>query len=472
MQSKISLVEMLNWDAEFDVVIVGSGFAGLAAAVEAKNADASVIIIEKRQTCGGNSIMSDGLLAVAGTPVQQKEGIEDSPELMYQDMLKAGRNYNNPQLARIVAEQSNLTLKWLINDIGVQLKDRVDQSGGHSVPRTHTPYNTSGTAIIKPFVTKAKELGIEIKTQTFLTRLLQDQDGAVKGVEINKHNHNEATQYIRAKKGVVLATGGFAGDVKLRTHQDPRLTQDIDDTNRSHSTAEALLEAMNVGADSVHLDWIQVAPWTSPDERGYGIAPLFSSYTVFPYGVLIDPATGKRFVNELADRKTRTDAMLKLSQPCIGIADTQGMANSGQNIDPYLKRKVVRKFSNLEDLSTAYGLSCQVLRETLNCYNNYIENLLDEEFNKPIREYSQPIQPPYYAVRLWPKVHYTMGGLKINSQAQVMGLDNQPIQGLYAAGEVTGGIHGISRLGACAVTECLVFGRIAGKNVAISNNHS
>jgi succinate dehydrogenase/fumarate reductase flavoprotein subunit len=131
---------------------------------------------------------------------------------------------------------------------------------------------------------------------------------------------------------------------------------------------------------------------------------------------------------------------------------------------------VVRGFDRLEELAAAYDLPLEALRATIETYNGYVERGADGDFGKPILSNAKPLaHPPYYAIRLWPKVHHTMGGIQINTQAQVIGLDHQPIPGLYAAGEVTGGVHGACRLGSCAVTECLVIGRIAGRSAATAS---
>jgi len=460
-----------KWHEETDVIIVGSGFAGLAAAIEAKNAGSSAVILEKMKNCGGNSIISDGLISAAGSPIQDKEGIGDSPELMVKDMLKAGLGLNHVHLARIVAERSNETVQWTMNDLGVKYKERVDQLGGHSVPRGYTTFNHSGSAIVRKQLARIKEMGIEVRTQMFLKRLIKDE-GRVKGIEIRDgyvfpKTESGRVKYIKARKAVILATGGFGNDVFFRAVQDPRLTKDIGTTNKRGATAEALKEAMRIGGTPVQLSWIQLGPWTSPDEKMYGVGPIFAGYVVFPYGVMVDPTTGRRFVNELADRKIRADAILNIGKPCIGIADTEGIRQSGKVIDKCLKRDVVKKFDKVERLAAAYNMPVRALKEAVKRYNSSVESENDEEFDKPILKGAKPLRhPPYYGVRLWPKVHYTMGGIQINARAQVIDLAQQPIKGLYAAGEVTGGVHGACRLGSCAIPECLVFGRIAGKNAA------
>ncbi len=461
-----------DWDETVDVVVVGSGFAGLAAAIEARNAGASVTILEKMKAPGGNSIISDGGIAVAGTLMQEKAGITDSAELMYEDMLKAGLGLNHPELARQVAERSNEVFQWTIDYLGVEYLDRVDQFGGHSVPRCYTPLDISGATIIKRQLAKARELGMEVRTQMYLQTILRDFEGKVCGVLVRDgYNYPDADsgvpRRIKAEKAVILASGGFGNDVAFRTVQDPRLTEEIDTTNKQCATAEALTEALRIGATPVHLSWIQLGPWASPDEKGYGVGPGFADYIAFLYGIVIDPTTGKRFINELADRKTVADAILNVGRPCIGIADAKGVEQSGWEIVRCLRKGVVKQFDRLEELASAYDIHLDPLKATVERYNQGVGRGLDEEFGKPILPDANPLtHPPYYGIRLWPKVHYTMGGVQINAKAQVIGLNQQPIKGLYAAGEVTGGVHGACRLGSCAITDCLVFGRIAGRNAA------
>jgi flavocytochrome c len=461
-----------NWDEIADVVVIGSGFAGLTAAIEARNAGASVIIIEKMKAPGGNSIISDGGIAAAGTLMQEKAGIKDSPELMYSDMLKAGLGLNHPELVREVVEKSNEVLQWSIEYLGVKYLDRVDEFGGHSVPRCYTALKVSGSTIIRQQLTKVRELGMGVKTQTYLQTFIRDSEGRVCGVRVRDgYDHTKkdsgSDKYIKAKRAVILATGGFGADIAFRAAQDPRLTQKIDTTNKRFATAEALKEALKLGATPVHLSWIQLGPWASPDEKGFGVGPAFSDYIVFLYGIVVEPISGKRVVNELADRKILSDTILSIGQPCIGIADKKAVEQSGWNIDRCLKKGVVREFNQLEELALYYGLPYDGLKATVEKYNGYVKNKLDEEFGKPFPPKTAPMtHPPYYGIRLWPKVHHTMGGVQINVRGQVIDLNQKPIKGLYAAGEVTGGVHGACRLGSCAITDCLVFGRISGRNAA------
>ena len=467
-----NIEEVRDWDERADIVVIGAGFAGLAAAIEARNAGASVIVLEKMKAPGGNSIISDGGIAAAGTLMQEKAGIKDSPERMYDDMLKAGLGLNYPDLAREVAEKSNEVFQWSIDYLGVDYLERVDQFGGHSVPRCYTPLDVSGATIIKRQLARIEAHGTEVRTQTCLRKFIGNAEGRVCGVCVRdgyeyKDADRGTDRYIRAEKAVILATGGFGSDIAFRIAQDPRLSEKIDTTNKPFATAEALQEALKIGATPVQLSHIQLAPWTSPDEEGYGVGPGFADYIVFLYGIVVDPGTGRRFVNELSDRKILSDALLHVGRPCIGIADARAVAQSGWRIERALKKGVVKAFDRLEGLASSYGLSLAELRATVAAFNNHVEEGQDGDFGKPILPDAAPItHPPYYGVRLWPKVHHTMGGVRINARGQVINLDQCPIAGLYAAGEVTGGIHGACRLGSCAVTECLVFGRIAGRNAA------
>ncbi len=461
-----------KWDEEADVVVVGSGFAGLAAAIEAKNAGCAVIILEKMKGYGGNSTISDGVIAAAGTQMQAEAGIDDSPERMYADMVSAGLGLNQPELVRTLAEASAEVFQWTMDYLGVKYLDRVDQFGGHSVPRCYTTHNRSGSGIIKQQLRKVKELGVQVRTRVALQNILKDPDERVCGVlvrdgYVHADSSSGIAKYVKARKAVILATGGFGNDIDFRTSQDPRLTREIGSTNKYSTTAEALREAMRIGAMPVHLSWIQLGPWASPDEKGYGCGPEFASYIAFAYGIMVNPASGKRFVSELADRKIRSDSILQIGQPCIGIADQKGVACSGRDIGHCLKKGVVKKFERIDEIAAFYKIPAAALSDTVARFNTYVENRRDEEFGKPILPNAEPLRnPPYFCVRLWPKVHYTMGGILINSKAQVLDLAKRPMKGFYAAGEVTGGVHGACRLGSCAITDCLVFGRIAGKNAA------
>ena len=191
---------------------------------------------------GGNSIISDGGIAAAGTEMQRKLGIKDSPELMYKDMLKAGLSINYPKLVRQVTEKSNEVLQWSIDYLGVEYMERLDIFGGHSVPRCYTPVGISGSVIIKRQIKKLDDMGIKVRTRAYFKTFIRDSDGRIIGVLVRDNfSHKQAEsgvdKHIGIRKGIVLATGGFGSDVSFRSTQDPRLTKEIDTTNKPFATA-------------------------------------------------------------------------------------------------------------------------------------------------------------------------------------------------------------------------------------------
>jgi flavocytochrome c len=466
-----------KWDETYDVVVIGSGFAGLAAAYEAKKAGASVVILEKMRTPGGNSIINGGVVSAAGSPKEEKAGIKDSPELLFKDMLTAGLQLNHYQLAKMVADQSNATVQWTISELGVKYKEDLTQEGGHSIPRMYSTYNQSGSAIVNQQLLKLKELGVQPRTGCFLTKIYRDEDGRgrVKGVQIREGYlfpkvDSGKIKNIKAGKAVVLATGGFGEDVAFRTIQDPRLTADFPTTNQPGATAEAMREALRIGCIPVQLSWIQLGPWGSPDEKGMGLAPFFAQLCCAMYGLWIDTKTGKRFVNELADRKIRADAIIKAGNKCIAFTDAGGYAIGqkllGDIMPKIIERGVVKSYNSLEEMAAAYNCPVESLKETIDRFNKGVAAGKDEEWGRYLQKEQKPLtSAPYYALRLTPKVHHCMGGVNITVEAKAKDiLTDQPIPGLYAAGEVTGGVHGAVRLGSCGTLDCLVFGRIAGQN--------
>jgi len=253
--------------------------------------------------------------------------------------------------------------------------------------------------------------------------------------------------------------------LRSRVH-DPRLSPEFESTNHPGATGEALIEACRAGALNIHMDWIQLGPWTSPDEPGFGYTPQVCERIV-GYGLMVDPATGKRFFKETGNRKERADAIIALGHPVIILGDN--FAVESQVVPKGLRKAMetgaVRRFDTLNELAKAYGIPEKPFLEEVVRWNGFVDKKKDTDFDCMIFPDARPTEKaPYYAMRLWPRVHHTMGGLVINTRAQVIDLDMKPIQGLYAAGEVTGGIHGAVRLGSVAMADCVIFGRIAGQN--------
>ncbi|TKB46203.1 flavocytochrome c [Ferrimonas sediminicola] len=462
-----------NWDETFDVIVIGSGFAGLSAAIEAKNAGASVVVLEKMPVPGGNSIINGGGMAVVGSDIQSAHGVKDSVETMLADMYQAGLGLNYPEQARMVAERSNDAFEWCRDYLGVKFKDTLAHFGGHSVPRTHTTTIQSGAGFVQPMLAKCEALGVPMQKKIYVKRLIMDDTDRVVGLEVIRNyrqgkEDSKKVRFLKANKAVVVASGGFAADVAYRSTQDPRLTEELATTNHKGATSECLKELIRLGANPVQLSWIQLGPWASPDEKGFGLAPIFAAYAAYPHGLMVDPRTGKRFVNELADRKVRADAIIKTGHPAICLCDAAGTKPAAHVMGKLLERQVVRKFDSLQELAAFYQIPGDELLAQVGRYNRFVTEGKDTEFDKPLSMGQQPISDgPFYAARFWPKAHHTMGGVEIDTEARVLDIStHQPIAGLFAAGEITGGTHGACRLGTVAIPDCIVFGRIAGRNAA------
>ncbi len=463
---------MLDWDEQKDVVIIGSGIAGLSAAIEANEAGASVIVFEKMKITGGNTRISDGAVAAPNNYLQKERGVEDSPELFYEDMLRAGLGLNHPHLLKVVTEKATEAINWTRNTLGVKYQDRLDRFGGHSVARCLTPHNHTGADFTKEQCRYLEQKGVEIRKRCQLKRLQIDSQGVVCGVQIRSDykfpdENSGIVKNVKADRAVILATGGFGSDIRFRMIQNPVLNESMSSTNHRGATADGLIAALEINAAPVHLSQIQLGPWGCADEKQYGRAASFASYSVYTAGILVDPATGSRIVNEWADRRRRCDAIFKAGHICVGIVDAEGAERAAESLQHSLKRGYVKPFETLTELASAYAMPDGQLEMTVKSYNLTINQGGQDSFGKPLDRGVKPlVKSPFYAIRLWPKVHYTPGGVGINSKAQVIDLHSRPIPRLFAAGEVCGGIHGASRLGSCSLTECIVFGRIAGQQAA------
>lgn len=459
-----------------DVIVVGSGFAGLAAALEAAEKGASVMLLEKMPAFGGNSAINGGAFAVAGSPLQEKEGIKDSPELMLQDMIKSGRGLSHIDLLKNIVYGTRPAFDFTIK-YGVKYKPFVQHFGGHSVPRIMQTVESTGGGITRPLVEAARKMGVDLHISASMEDFILDDKGQIVGLRVREKydfpkKDSGIVQNYGARKGIVIASGGFSQNIQFRKAIDPTLDEKLESTNHPGATGECLMAMLAHGAMPIQLDQIQLGPWSSPDERGFGLVSQFNTIAGFPKGIMVDRRSGRRFVNELADRKARSDAILKQvdeeGKPVYPICfvDSVGVKQA-QTLKNGLKYGVIKKFDSLEKLAEAYGIPADALIQQVNEFNQYVRNGKDEQFDRPLDIAIEIKQAPFYAVRVWPKVHYCMGGVAINDKAEVLSVrDLKPIPGLYAAGEVTGGTHGASRLGGCAIADGLVTGRTAGAQVA------
>lgn len=452
----------------FEVIVIGSGFAGLAAAIECKMNGGDVIVLEKMKAIGGNSIISDGGIAAPNTLEQKNLGIIDSVDRMFEDMMRSAEGLNDPKITRCVCENALDAYTWAKEVLNVKYMPRVDIFGGHQVPRCYSPDPLSGSTIILRMKQKCDELGIEIRLGTYVKSFIQKDTDHVIGVELTENyslNHSESahSSKLYASKGIIIASGGFAADkqfLKDIIKDDSFMT-----TNKKSTSAEVLEACMKIKAATINLDQIQWMPWTTQDEIGYGKGGLFGDYIVSSYGILVDCKNGKRFVNELGNRKELSEVILKTKE-VIGIVDETSVAKTGWNLEDAIKKSIIKTHPDLDHLANHYEIPNDSLKRTVSEYNLNIEHNKIDPFGKVIETWMSPIEnPPFYTMRIYPKTHYSLGGLVTDIDTHVLDINGIVIKGLFAAGEVTGRTHGANRLGSCSVTECLVMGRIAGRKV-------
>lgn len=466
----------IQWDEKVEIAIIGSGFAALAAAIEASRLGCKdVHIFEKMPYFGGNSAINGGLFAAPGTPLQAKEGVKDSVEMMVADQLESGRGIADEALIRHIASHAMEALQMAL-DAGAEFHPYLQQLGGHSVARTYQTAVSCGAGITQPLYKEAKRLGVNMHKRAKFEGFITDEKGGVVGVKIREGYYfgNEKSgkvKYISSQRGVIMATGGFAQNISLRMAQDPTLTAEVGCTNIPGTTGEGMLEMFRLGAVPVHLAHIQSGPWASPDEGGFGYVSNYSIYN-FPHSIAINCSNGKRFMNEIADRKTRSDAELLCrdakGEPLPPILITHfDDAQKHPNAAKVLKYKVGWKFDSIEELAKHFNVPLAPLKAQIEEYNGYVKAGVDKQFGKNMTNAKDKyIKAPFIVVRLWPKVHYCQGGVQINTKAEVLdSLSGNAIPGLYAAGEVCGGIHGVSRLGSCSIPECMVMGLTAARSV-------
>ena len=440
-------------DMDTDVLVIGSGGAGLTAAIEATNAGANVIIIEKMPLIGGNTKYATGGLNAAETSSQSAKEIEDSVELFFEDTMKGGGNINNPELVQVLASNSADTVEWLIS-IGADLSD-VGRMGGASVNRAHRP--TGGAAVgnflVEVLSEKASELGIEVTFGHEAIELLGDEN-AVTGA-IVKTNDGEFT--INAKS-VVVATGGFGADnEKVASFKES--LKGYGTTNHPGATGDVLEFAKNLNVAYVDMEQIQTHPTVMP-EINYMITEA-----VRGNGAILVNREAMRFVNELETRAHVSDAELAQTGASAFLVFDQSVRESLSAIEKYYDKGFLFEAATLEELAEIIEVDGATLKTTVETYNTYVADDTDPDFARANFATELSVGP-YYAVEVAPAVHHTMGGLEINTDAQVINESGQVIAGLYAAGEVTGGVHGNNRLGGNALSDITTFGRIAGTNAA------
>ena len=450
-----------KWDKTVDVIIVGAGGAGLAAAITALEKGAKVAILEKLGMPGGNTMVSGGGMNGAIVEEAKKAGIEDSPKLHTEQTLAAGDFRADPALVAQYAEKMPETVEWF-RKLGVTFTP-IYQIYGGLWPRCRNPQGQKGYAYIEAMLKRLKELKGEVLTGHKMTAFIRENpsEGRVLGVEVEVKGKKE---YWRATKGVVASAGGYAYNAEMCAYFDPRLTK-LSTTNQPGATGEVLVAMQDIGALAIGLDYIQCIPGTAPGYKSKG-----NLIQVIEYSIFVNKE-GKRFVAEDSRRDVIRDATLaQTAQTVYPLTDSVGFAADnkfqGETNKKALADGTLFEAQTIEELAGKIGVPAEELKKTIAEYNKTVDTKKDPLGRAPRMLAHKIEKAPFYAGPIGMARHHTMGGVKIDVKARVLDRHGKVIPGLYAAGEVTGGIHGTNRVGGNALGDAFTYGRIAGESAA------
>lgn len=445
--------EITYTDTSCDIVVIGAGGAGLSAATQAASMGAQVIVLEKQGIIGGNTNYSTGGLNAAETSVQKRLGIVDSKKSHYDDTMNGGHFLNDPSLVETLVNKAAAAVDWLIS-LGADLSN-VGQMAGSSQKRTHRP---DGGAAIGPHLmavlSKATQAeNISIRTRNTVTALTEE-NGKITGVKVST---SKGAYSIQAK-AVIIATGGFGANLSMIAQYRPDL-KDFETSNHNGATGDAFEWVSSLDVPLVQMDQIQIHP------TGEVGSHLLISEAVRGNGAVLVNREGKRFVNEMLTRDKLSDAILAQTKQSAYLIFDQDVRESLAAIENYAQQGLLTTAGSTSELAQAINVPVSAFEETMNKYQTYQATSQDVEYGRNANEMPRALnQAPYYAIEIEPVLHHTMGGIKINSAAEVLNRNGNPVPGLYAAGEVTGGVHGGNRIGGNAVTDIVVFGKIAGQS--------
>ena len=484
---------------EADVVIVGAGGAGMTAAITAANEGKSVVIVESQAMVGGNSVRATGGMNAAKTVYQdentfeQAAGVEktlasaaekyadnetitalaatvaeqwaayqanptgyfDSVELMELDTMIGGKGINDPALVETLCEGTADAIDWL-DENGITLHN-VSSFGGASVKRIHRPVGDDGKVVsvgsymIPRLQQACEKAGVQILLSTTAEEILTDGG---KAVGIKATGATGETITINAK-AVILASGGFGANLDMVVEYKPEL-KGFMTTNAPGILGQGIAMAQAIGADTVDMDQIQIHPTVQYDSAALITEGLRGD------GAILVNAEGKRFIDEVGTRDVVSAAEVAQTGGYSWLVVDQKMADASSVIQGYIKKGYTVEGKTYEELAEAMGVDSAAFAETMANWNQCVADKTDAEFGRT--SFANPLDTaPYYAIKVTAGVHHTMGGLKIDTNTEVLDADGNAIPGLFAAGEITGGVHGANRLGGNAVADFTVFGRIAGK---------
>ena len=482
-----------------DVVVVGAGGAGMTAAITAAAEGKSVVILESQSMVGGNSVRATGGMNAAKTVYQDENefgesaGVEktlktaaekyadnetitalaktvseqwaayqanptgyfDSVELMELDTMIGGKGINDPELVETLCANSADAIDWL-DEHGITLHN-VSSFGGASVKRIHRPVNAEGKTVsvgsymIPLLQENCEKAGVKMMLDTTATEILTDANGAAVGVKATGASGETVTVNAKA---VVLATGGFGANLDMVVKYKPEL-KGFMTTNAPGIQGQGIEMAQAIGAATVDMDQIQIHPTVEANTAALITEGLRGD------GAILINEEGQRFIDEVGTRDVVSAAEIAQTGSYSWLVVDQAMADASSVIQGYIKKGYTVTGSTYEELGKAMGVDAAAFAETMEKWNGYVEAKNDPDFGRT--SFANPLNTaPYYAVKVTAGVHHTMGGLKINANTEVLNEKGEVIPGLFAAGEVTGGVHGANRLGGNAVADFTVFGRIAG----------
>lgn len=452
--------------SNYDVVVIGAGGAGFSAAIEAKNAGANVVLLEKMPAVGGNSLISGAEMNAARNWVQPKLGIlDDSAERHAADTFKGGDKKGDMKVINVMTANALDAAKWCRDYLGVRFEDdNLFFFGGHSRKRALIPVGHTGTEFIAKFQAKADELGIPVITDMKAEELIKDKTGRVVGVKASSHG---ATYTFNAKGGVVLATGGFGANKAMVKKYNPKIDERFKTTDAPGTTGEALYMAKRAGAQLVNMGYIQTYPICDPIS---GVIELIAD-SRFDGAIMLNQE-GKRFVEELERRDVLSEAILKQTGNYCWVLWNDNIGKISNTVkehpteyEAFTKQGIMATCPDLKCIADFTKMPLKQLESTVKRVSSMAGKGNDKDFHHRggLMDMSEG---QYYVIKAVPSTHHTMGGVRINEKAQALTAKGQVIPGLWAAGEVTGVTHGTNRLGGNAYTDIIVFGRIAGEAAA------
>lgn len=463
-----------NRTYQADVVVIGGGGAGLASAISSMQAGAKkVIVIEKLGYVGGSTNVSEGALNAVDDQRQKAQGIKDSYETFYETTMHGGHDKGDPTLVRFLTSHSMDAVNWL-ESLGVKFNDHIGAATGSLGQRSHYPATPYGNTYIRTFekVIADSNGKIQVLLDTPAVKLIQNKSGRVVGVVGNNFGSKVT---VMAKDGVIIATGGFGANVAYRQKgntgvwKNIKLDNSIGCTNiQKAAQGQGLFLAQKVGAKLIGLSDIQIHPCGTP---GTG---LMENIRTSGRNRIFVNSDGNRFVNEGAARDVLANAIFqqkgrtywivvnKLRYPTPDFKDRMGA--SIRNMEAL---GAVVEAPTLDELAKKTGMNAENLKKAIADYNAVVSGKAKDKlgFVANNKDDKQMTEGPWYACRKVPTVHHTMGGIKINVKSQVINTKSKVIPGLYAVGEVTGGIHGSNRLGGNAIADIMTFGHAVGPHI-------